>query len=282
MRKVWQRIKARLERHLPILVVTILVTALLVVYLWNSIFISIQPGQGGVLWLRFLGGTVIDQVYGEGMHVILPWNHMYIYNVRIQEAARDFNVLTKNGLQVRIWVSIRYYPEYTLLGALHQKIGPDYAETVIVPTVEAVLRTTVGRLDAEEVYSSNTLIAKSISEAVEEVARRFLNIDAVLITKVELPPDVQMAIEKKMVEFHKAEAYAYILLREGKEAQRRRIEAEGLARYNTILGATLTPDLLRYRGIQATEQLATSPNAKTVVVGGGKDGLPLILGGSGN
>lgn len=282
MAKLWPKIKARLERHLPILVVTALVAGLLVVYLWGSIFISVQPGQAGVLWLRFFGGTVIDEVYGEGMHLIAPWDRMYVYNVRVQEAARDFNVLTKNGLQVRIWVSIRYYPEYTLLGALHQKIGPDYADKVIVPTVEAVLRSTVGRLDAEEVYSTNTLIAKSISEAVEEMARRFLNIDAVLITKVELPADVQTAIETKMVEFHKAEAYAYILLREGKEAERRRIEAEGLARYNTILGATLTPDLLKYRGIQATEQLATSPNAKTVVVGGGQDGLPLILGGSGN
>jgi regulator of protease activity HflC (stomatin/prohibitin superfamily) len=278
MIEFWRKIKARLARHLPLLVVTALVAGLLVIYLWNAIFISVQPGQGGVLWLRFFGGTVIDRVYGEGMHVIAPWDRMDIYNVRIQEAARDFNVLTRNGLQVRIWVSIRYYPEYTLLGALHQKIGPDYADKVIVPTVEAVLRSTVGRLDAEEVYATNTLIAKSISEAVEQVARRFLNIDAVLITKVELPADVAAAIQSKMVEYHKAEAYAYILQREGKEAERRRIEAEGLARYNTILNATLTPPLLKYRGIQATEQLATSPNAKTVVVGGGKDGLPLILG----
>ncbi len=275
----WRKCKDRVQRHLPMLVVTTVVTLLLVIYLANSIFISVRPGEAGVLWLRFFGGTVIDQVYGEGMHFIFPWDRMYVYNVRIQEANRDFDVLTKNGLQVRISISIRYYPEYALLAALHQKVGPDYANTVIVPTVEAVLREVVGRLDAEEVYTTNALIVKSINEAIEQVARRFLNIDAVLITRVELPQSVQNVIQYKIEQFHRAEAYKYILARETKEAERRRIEAEGLARYNQILSVTLTPDLLRYRGIQATEQLATSNNAKTVVVGSGKDGLPLILGG---
>lgn len=279
MRDFWRKCKYRVQRHLPMLVVSTLVTLLLVIYLSNSIFISVKPGEAGVLWLRFFGGTVIDQVYGEGMHFIFPWDRMYVYNVRIQEVNRDFDVLTKNGLQIRISISIRYYPEYALLAALHQKVGPDYANTVIVPTVEAVLREVVGRLDAEEVYTTNALIVKSINEAIEQVARRFLNIDAVLITRVELPQSVQNVIQYKIEQFHRAEAYKYILARETKEAERRRIEAEGLARYNQILSVTLTPDLLRYRGIQATEQLATSNNAKTVVVGSGKDGLPLILGG---
>ena len=275
----WRKCKDRVQRHLPMLVVTTVVTLLLVIYLANSIFISVRPGEAGVLWLRFFGGTVIDQVYGEGMHFIFPWDRMYVYNVRIQEANRDFDVLTQNGLQVRISISIRYYPEYALLAALHQEVGPDYANTVIVPTVEAVLREVVGRLDAEEVYTTNALIVKSINEAIEQVARRFLNIDAVLITRVELPQSVQNVIQYQVEQFHRAEAYKYILARETKEAERRRIEAEGLARYNQILSVTLTPELLRYRGIQATDQLATSNNAKTVVVGSGKDGLPLILGG---
>ncbi len=271
-------LKERLRDNMPLLVSSTLAVMFLVAMFFNYIFINIPPGHAGVLWLRFFGGTVVDQVRGEGLHVILPWDKIYVYDLRIQELAQDFKVLTRNGLEVNVRVSTRFNPEYSLLGALHQQVGPDYAQRVIAPTVESVVRMVVGKQDIADLYSSSSLISKAVIETSELVARRFINLDTVLITQVQLPPSIQEVVQYKMEQFYRLEAYEYILEKERKEAERKSIEAAGQAQYNSILGATLTPDILKYRGIQATEQLATSQNAKVVVVGGGKDGLPLILG----
>lgn len=262
----------------PYLVVIWLSLAFIVALLWPRIFISIKPGEAGVLWLRFKGGTVVDRVYGEGFHIILPWDKMQIYDVRIQSHDEEIYVLTKNGLRVGVKMTIRYHPQYDMLGVLHQKVGPDYVQRIVLPEVEASLRAIVGSYDSSDVYTLQTaIVSKIINQAGNEAAHRFVRIDNVLVREIVLPTLIKEAIEKKLEQQELALAYVYRLERETQEAERRRIEAEGLKIANTILTSSITQDLLTWRGIDATKELAASPNSKIVVIGSGKGGMPLIL-----
>ncbi len=274
LKQIWERIR----RNWHFVAILLMIFLLIAAYLYDRIVITVKPGEGGVLYKRFGGGTVIDKVYAEGIHFILPWDYMFIYNVRVQETSRDFDVLTKNGLKVHLYISIRFAPEYHLLGVLHQRVGPNYVNIVVVPEIEAVLRVIIGRMEAEEVYTTErAIIEKSLNEAVEQVAQRFVIVDDVIIKKIHLPSSVEKAIQNKIEQKHIAEAYIFRLQREKREAERKRIEAQGIHDYNRTVAQSLTPEVLRWKGIQATLELSRSSNAKVVVVGsGGTGGLPLI------
>ncbi|MCP4117664.1 MAG: prohibitin family protein [Desulfobacteraceae bacterium] len=277
MKKIFSKIKQKIRNNLPHIIVAGLMVTLLLIYLFPNIFIFIHSGEAGVLYRRFYGGTVVDKVYGEGLKIIWPFDIMYIYNVRIQEVTREFKVLTKNGLKVGTLISIRYYPGYDQLGVLHQRLGPNYLEKIIIPEIEAVLRIIIGRLEAEEVYRTETsLIEKSVNEAVEEVAQRFVNIDDVLIKQITLPVDIEKAIQYKMEQKHVAEAHIFKIQKEKREAERKRIEGRGIRDQLKIIAASLPKDrILKWFGIKTTLELAQSQNAKVVIIGG-KDGLPII------
>jgi len=269
----WQRF-ARI-----FMAVVMMILALVLVLLWPRIFIPIKSGEAGVLY-RLFSGTQVTALYDEGLHIIFPWNRMYVYNVRLQVRERQYNLLTEDGLPVTIKVAIRYRADVRLLPILHVNVGTDYAEKVVFPETEAVLRRTVGQYTAEEVYTSRrgfleTVIANSLVEGEE----RYVIIDAVLIREVQLPPTVQQAIERKMALREDNNAFRYRIAIEKQEAERKKIEAEGIRTYQETISKSLTTDLLRWQGIQATRDLATGPNSKTVVIGSGKDGLPIILGG---
>ncbi|OAD21035.1 Membrane protease subunit stomatin/prohibitin-like protein, partial [Candidatus Thiomargarita nelsonii] len=118
-------------------------------FFWNRIVITINSGEAGVLYQRLFGGTVTDFVYDEGIHLVLPWDTMYIYNVRIQTKLHDFEVLTNRGLPITLTLAIRYRPEYETVGLLHQQVGPDYVNTIIVPQIESELRKQIGHYNPE-------------------------------------------------------------------------------------------------------------------------------------
>ena len=273
-----EKIETGIMRARPYLVVFWLTLTFVVALLWQNIFISIKPGEAGVLWQRFRGGTVIDTVFGEGFHVIFPWDRMAIYDVRIQSEDKEISVLTKNGLRVRIKLTIRYHPQYDMLGILHQQVGTNYLNRIVIPEVESLLRTTAGSYENHDVYTIQSMIvSKMLNQAANEVAYRFVRIDDIMIREVVLPTRIQEAIELKIEQEELALAYVYKLDREKQEAERRRIEAEGLKAANAILTASITKDLLTWRGIDATRDLAASTNSKIVVIGSGKGGMPLIL-----
>jgi regulator of protease activity HflC (stomatin/prohibitin superfamily) len=277
MGKRYQRFQQALrERTIGILIVAI-IFMFVAIYLWQRIVITIMPGEAGVLWQLFLGGTRTDYIYSEGLRLIWPWDKMYIYDIRVQQTAHEFDVLTVDGLKLHLAISIRYYPEREMLGVLHQKVGPDYVNTVVIPEIEAVLRVLIGRLHAEEVYATErSIIEEAVNSAVEQIAQRFINVDDVLIKRIEFPPFIVQAIEAKMEQQQLAEAYGFRLTRERKEAERKRIEAEGLRDYNQLLATSLSDQILLWKGIQATLELAQSQNAKIVVIGSGEKGLPVI------
>lgn len=261
-------------------VAALLLIALLIasVLLWSRIVVSIRSGEAGVLY-RFFSGTEMEQIYDEGVHLLWPWDRMFIYDMRLQTREREYSLLTSSGLPVKLNVAVRYRPDIRMLPLLHVSVGPDYLEKVVFPETEAVLRRAVGQYGPEEVYTSKRGFLESIVvSSLSKVESRYVLIDDVLVKSVDLPVPVRDAIEQKLVLGEQEKAYKYRLAIEHKEAERKKIEAGGIQEYQRRVGETLTQDLLRWQGIQATRELATSNNAKTVVIGAGKDGLPIILG----
>jgi regulator of protease activity HflC (stomatin/prohibitin superfamily) len=252
----------------------------LLIFFWPTLFITIHSGEVGVMYRRFAGGTQTDRLLGEGIKFVPPWDRIYIYKVRVQEIKSVLPVLTQEGLSISLDLSIRYHPEIEMVGLLHQRVGEDYALKVVQPEVESAVRTAMAGKPMDEVYgSAQTLIQSIVSESLEQLSQKFIKVDEVLVTQVTLPEAVRNVIEGKMVEKEKAEAYEYRLRVAKLEADRLSVEASGISGYNTVVNASLTPSILQWQGIQATKELATSPNAKTVVIGNsGTGGLPLILG----
>jgi len=263
------------------LVIGVLVALLIFLFFAERVVIFVDAGETAVLFKRFQGGTQLDRTYGEGLHIVLPWDHMQIYNVRIQHEYKQFEVLSSNGLKILVDASIRYRPIAENLPDLHQNVGPDYADRIVFPEVEAVVRQIFGQYLPEDIYSSQKfIIQNTVQNAIFEVSERFVDLDELLITRITLPEMIVTAIEEKLEKEQIALGYQFRLDSERLEAERKRIEASGIRDFQTIISAGLTENYLRFKGIEATLKLAESDNSKIVVIGGGKDGLPIILDGS--
>ncbi len=262
---------------LPILIVIVL----LIVFISKS-SVNIGYGEAGVLFKTFGGGVVTDQpALGEGFHIIAPWNKVYVYNTKQQEVfEKKMQVLSSNGLEISLDVSVLYQPKIEKLGLLHQTKGEDYLNIVIVPEIRAVARSVVGRYTPEQLYSTkrDAIQNEIFEETKKKVEGQHVQLNAVLVRDVTLPVAIKEAIERKLKQEQESLEYEFRIEKATKEAERQRIDAEGKAAANTILSASLTDKILKEKGIEATLQLAKSPNAKVVVVGSGKDGMPLILG----
>lgn len=228
--------------------------------------------------------------YDEGLHVKWPWDKVYVYNLRLQEVSATYDALTSDGLSIKVEVTIRWKPVEEDLGKLHRDIGPDYVKTLLIPLVGSFARQELAAHKPDALYSGERLAiqeairAKAIDALVsrfnpEDKRESYLMVEDVLIRDVQLPKPVAEAIENKVIQKHEAEAYEYRLARERQEAERKAIEADGIRRFQQTINATISEGYLKWKGIEATLELAKSPNAKVVVVGSGKDGLPIILGG---
>jgi len=256
------------------------VILLVILMFSNATFLTIESGERGVLFKRFSGGLDKTNIYQPGFHVIAPWNSMYVYDVREQQLEEEMEVLSSNGLTIRVDVTVRVNPRYDKIGSLHEKFGKDYVTSLVRAEVRSSVRKIIGRFQPEELYSSKReevqqLIYKDLENALRN---NFIELRAALIRDIKLPDKVRLAIEDKIEAEQKALKYEYILDQERKEAERRIIEAGAKAKANQILNASLTANILKDKGIEATLQLANSPNSKVIVVGSGQDGLPLILG----
>ncbi|MEM9846329.1 MAG: prohibitin family protein [Bacteroidota bacterium] len=259
--------------------IVIFLAFLVIVIFSNATFLTIEAGERGVLFKRFSGGLDKENIYKPGFHVIAPWNEMYQYDVRESQLEEGMQVLSSNGLNISVDVTIRFHPSYEGIGDLHEKFGEGYRESLVRPEVRSAVREVVGRFTPEELYSTKRdQVQTMIQEDLEKIMERnYLVLKAVLIRDIELPDKVKMAIEDKLEAEQSALKYEFILNQERKEAERKIIEAEAKAEANRILNASLSNNILRDKGIEATLELAKSPNSKVVVVGGEGDGLPLIL-----
>ena len=274
-----ERFRNFIRAHEVELIIAGLIFTLVFVFFAPRIFVTVREGQAAVLYRRFFGGTVRDRVYGEGLHLILPFDRMTVYDVRVQESHRTVEVLDETGLRYKINISIRYHPEYNVLAVLHQRVGPDYLQKIVIPEVEGVLRSTAGNFDVKQLYTSQyEVLAKIVNESLVHAGASFVVIDNVIVLGIELPEAINSAIMKKREEEQLADAYTYRLLREQDEAKRKVIEAGGTKDANDIVTSSLNSNLLKWKGIEATLALSGSTNAKVVIVGNGSQGLPVILG----
>ena len=257
------------------------VVALIVLLLFgNRIFKIIDPGERAVIFKPYTSGLDKQNIYGEGFHIIAPWNELHVYNVREQQRDEPMDVLDKNGLSVNVDVTVRFNPSYQQIGFLHEQFGVNFINVLVIPEVRSSVRQVAGRYTAEEIYSTKRAEVEQsiIEETREALGKNFIDMRALLIRSINLPEQIKNAIESKLQQEQEALAYEFRLRKEESEAERRRIEAEGIANYNRIINASLTDKILQQRGIEATIQLPESPNSKMVVIGNGKDGLQLILG----
>ena len=238
----------------------------------------IGAGQRGVLYSTF-SGTKLDAVYGEGLQVVWPWQRMIEYEVRVQNENENLSVLSSNGATIDMDVSVRYSPDPQRLPLLHTTYGPAYYERLVQPVVRSVAREVVGQFEPEELYSTRREELQDQIEArvSRQIGDQYITLSDILIRDIELPQQVRQAIESKLQEEQRAQQVQFSIEREQLEAERKRIEAEGQATFQRLITESLSDRYLQYEGVQATRELAQSNNAKVVIIGG-EDGLPVILG----
>ena len=262
--------------------VIVFILFLIILIFSNATFLTIDPGNRGILFRRFAGGIDKERIFNPGFHVIAPWNVMYVYDVREKQLEEQMEVLSSNGLTIKVDVTVRVNPQYEKIPDLHEKFGKQYLESLVRPEIRSSVRNIIGKFDPEELYSSRRDEVQSlIQEDLEKtLGKNYVDLRTTLIRDIELPEKVKTAIEDKLEAEQSALKYEFILQQERKEAERKIIEAQAKADANRILSASLSDKILQDKGIEATLKLAESPNSKVVVVGGsGSDGLPLILGG---
>ena len=245
----------------------------------SSLFVTIGSGEKGVKYQPLAGGLDTDDVYGQGLKFKMPWNSMIIFEVRKQENEQSMEVLSSNGLDIKVDVSIRYRPSENKIGYLYNEVGKNYLNKIIIPELRSATREVIGQYKPEELYSSSR---KAIQEKIFDRTRNVLTknhirLDAILIRSIQLPAQIKDAIEKKLTEQQRIQQKEYSKKVAQKEAEREKIEARGKSEANEILSQSLTDEILREKAITATEKLANSDNSKIIVVGNGKDGLPVML-----
>lgn len=273
----WRYLWAKYKSPIALLSLVLL---FLFAILYNRIVYNVGPGEAGVIWYRFFDGTNLEEVYGEGIHLIFPWDRFYVYDVRVQQEAFSFEALSSNGLPIKFDMSVRYRPFLRTLPILHQNVGPDYVERIVKPEVQAHVRSVVANYLPEEIYTSEGFLLPIIKQGTTfAVAERNVLLDDVLIKRITLPPYIQAAIERKLEQEQAALEYEFRLAREELEANRKRIEAGGIRDFQrTVMQGGAFSQYLTFVGVQASLALAQSENAKVVIFGGGQDGqLPLIL-----
>jgi regulator of protease activity HflC (stomatin/prohibitin superfamily) len=312
-RRSWWRY---VGRHLPGLSVMVMMSLLVTVVLWPYVVINVPSGQVGVLWKRFNGvdiycwcwvgrGTVLDprEIREEGLHLVWPWDRLFLYDLRLQSSTQTYNAISKDGVSVHAQISVRYQLLHNSVAVLHKFIGPDFLNSVLNPEIGSQARQVISQYTAEEVYTSRDAIQKQIRdnaqkslaanlnklvqpEAMEQPDPKHYNSflqDALqildtLVLSIELPPDIVAAINRQTEQYYMIQEYKFRVLREAEESKRKQIEADGIAAFQKTVSQGISDSYLRWRGIEATLQLAQSPNSKIVVIGSGKDGLPIILG----
>ncbi len=269
------------RKYLPLLVIGIIALVVIIGFS-SSMFYTIEPGHRAVIFRKFTTGLDKENTYGAGFHIIAPWNTLYVYDTREQVAEESMDVLDKNGLSISVDVTVRFNPFFDKVGYIHETFGPTYINKLVIPEVRSTVRQVMGRFTAEEIYSTKRSEVESAiiteAESVLGSEKNNINMNALLVRSINLPEQIKSAIENKLEQEQEALAYEFRLKREESEAERKRIAAEGEARANQIINNSLTTNLLKMRGIEATTSLANSQNSKVVVIGSGGDGLPLILG----
>lgn len=266
------------RKFLPVIIITVISLFVLIAFS-SSIFYTVEATERAVVFYKFSGGLNKEDVKTPGLHVKAPWNEVYVYDVSENTQEESMDVLDKNGLSINVDITVRFHPVFDRIGHIHEKFNRNYIQKLVIPEVRSSVRQVMGRFTSEEIYSTKRAEVETaiIQETDKVLSQNNIIMRALLIRSINLPTQIKNAIETKLTAEQEALAKEYEKRKEIKEAEIKEVRAQGEARANNIVNSSLTDKLLKMRGIEATLELAKSPNSKIVVVGGGKDGLPLIL-----
>ena len=263
------------------MIAMVMMIVLPVILLWSSLTVTIDSGHAGLIFHTFGNGVNPEaEPMTSGFHFKAPWDDVYQYEIRQQEIFEPLEVLSSNLLKISMDMTVFYQPFYDNLGYLEVERGINYRAKVILPAMKSVAREVISKYLPEEF---NTTKREEIqleieSRLSEKLADNYIQLNDVLIRNIKLPATLEQAIERKLQQEQESLEYEFRIEKASKEAERKRIEAEGIRDFQNIVSQSINDDLLQWKGIEATTELSNSNNSKVVVIGAGDNGLPLILG----
>jgi len=227
-------------------------------------------------------GNVSDQTLFPGVNVVNPLANVIKFDARTHEVKETMNVPSKEGLSVELEISLLYSLSFENANKIYKTVGEDYVDKILVPQFRSVVRGVTAKYDARALYTAEREeLGREIEDELSRlVGPRGITLEAAPLRQIALPAGLTASIEEKLKAEQESQRMQFILQRETQEAERKRIEAKGIADFQEIVSKGISEQLLKWKGIEATEKLAGSENTKIVVIGSGKDGLPLILGGN--
>ncbi len=251
----------------------------LLVFMGACSVTKVDTGSVGVL-TKF--GRVTGDVLPEGIHLIDPLKSSNQLTVRTQEQKETAAVPSSEGLIMTLETSLLFHLDKDKAAEVFQHLGADYQMKIVEPTLRSAIREATSSHGANALYTGEReQVAKEIEANLQgQLSARGIVVEKVLLRDIQLPEALKRSIELKQSAEQESLAMQFKLQKEKQEADRKRIEAQGIKDFQTIVAQGITPGLLEWKGIEATEKLAVSPNAKVVIVGNQKNGLPIMLGGS--
>ena len=259
----------------------VIALVLFVVLVMGAPITVVPAGHVGV---KDFFGSVSKSVLPPGVHLVVPFTRVVKMTIQTQEVKETAEVPSKEGLTMDLEGSLLFRLDPEKAADVYKTVGRNYVEVVVYPQIRSAIREVTASYEAKAMYSAEReQIAHETYELFQKMdAGRGIIAEAVLLRKIGLPPVVASAIQEKLKREQEAEQMKFVLQKEQQEAERKRIEAQGIADFQRIVAQGISSQLLEWKGIEATEKLATSTNAKVVVVGNPKSGLPIILGGGSN
>jgi len=256
--------------------IIIILFFLLIILLIGSPITIVPAGHIGV---KDFFGIVSKNGLAPGIHFVIPFTKVIKISVRTEEMLEMAEVPSKEGLIMNLDVSLLFHLKEEFAPEMYKKVGKNYQKIVVEPQFRSAIREITASYEAKALYSAERdKVAKEIFELVKKLTEeRGIVVEQVLLRKIGLPTIVANAIQEKLRREQEAEQMKFILQKEQQEAERKRIEAQGIADFQKIVSQGISPQLLEWKGIEATEKLANSPNSKIVIIGNPKTGLPVIL-----
>jgi regulator of protease activity HflC (stomatin/prohibitin superfamily) len=274
---VYRNAKKRFQKSETTFAMAGFIVAMLIALL--QCFTMIPAGHTGVI--DFLG-YVSDNTLKPGVSLVNPMANVEKMSIKTQELKELMNVPSKEGLSVELEISLLFKLNSEKANEIYKTVGPNYVDIILVPQFRSVVRGVTARYEAKALYTASRekLAGEIVDELTNLVDPRGITIEQAPLRQIMLPPRLTQSIEEKLQAEQESQRMAFILKKEEQEADRKRIEAKGIADFQEIVSKGISEQLLKWKGIEATEKLAGSENSKVVIIGSGKDGLPIILGGN--
>lgn len=255
------------------------VAVVILIIFVKSTFIFLEPTERGIVWKKYTNNLDVDNVRPGGLNIIAPWNELIKFDVTEQQIEETMDVLSVDALSINLDVSVRFRPKANEIGYLYKSFKTDYVRRLVIPELRSAVRKTIGQYTPQELYATKRQeIETAIIESTHSILdSNHVELVTILFRSIKLPDAIQKSIEDKLTSEQESQKREYLQQIAEKDAAIQITQAKGKAESNRILSASLTDKILQEKGIQATQELAKSPNAKIIVIGGGKDGLPIIL-----